>query len=551
LYPTAAFTRRREFFPLVRRLIAALPSPRRRDPAGRGRSEGSKAELAAVVNATDDAIIIWSPDGRVTSWNPGAERMYGYSAEEALGQRSGLLVPPDRGDEFRSVLDRIEQGDHLDHYETVRLRKDESRIEVSVTMSPVRDAEGMLVGISSIARDVTERKRVERALRESEQRFRTLSDHSPVGIYLTDAEGLCTYTNPRCRRIYGFTFEESLGEGWIRFIHPEDRTRVIERWRGLAPCGREFSHEYRTDGRHAGIRWVRDRTSPIVSDQGEVLGHVGSVEDITHRRESDEELRRARDELELRVRQRTAELVEANEALEAEIDRRERAEAARTELWQQLVTAQEQERSRIARELHDQMGQHVAALMLDLKALEEDFRDVAGASRRLQRAHDIAGDIGRDLHRIAWELRPTTLDDLGLRAAISNHAEEWSRRSGIEVQLQFSGLDLQRLDSPIESTLYRIVQEALTNVMKHAQARAVTLVLGRRDNHVFVIVEDDGRGFDPRALEADRDGVPCLGVLGMRERLGLVGGSLEIDSAPGEGTVVIASIPLSALETGP
>ena len=240
---------------------------------------------------------------------------------------------------------------------------------------------------------------------------------------------------------------------------------MIEQWREHAAGGLEFSLEYRTREPRGASRWVRDRTAPIVAETGELLGHVGTVEDITHRRRADEELRRARDELELRVWQRTAELVEANNALKAEITRRERAEAARTELWQQLVTAQEQERSRIARELHDQMGQHVAALMIGLKALEGDFRDAAAASRRLRRAHDLAGEIGRDLHRIARELRPTALDDLGLRAAIAHHPEEWSRHSGIEVQLQFAGLEAQRLDSPrSRSTLYRIVQEALNNV---------------------------------------------------------------------------------------
>ena len=393
-----------------------------RDIAERRRSEESMARLAALVETSNDAIVIWTLEGRVATWNPGAERMYGYSAAEALGQPSVLLVPPEREDVFREVLARIEQGERLEHFETVRWRKDGSRVEVSVTMSAVRGADGALVGISSIARDITDR------------------------------------------------------------------------------------------------------------------------------RQAEEELRRARDDLELRVQQRTAELIEANAALEAEIARRERAEAARTELWRQLVTAEEQERSRLARELHDQMGQHLTALMLGLKALEDDLQGAAGVRERLQRSHDLVGRIGQDVHRIAWELRPTALDDLGLQAALANYAEEWSKHSDVAVQFRIAGLDSRRLPSPIESTIYRIVQEALTNILKHAEAQAVNLVLGLRDHHAFVIVEDDGRGFEPRGLESDPDTVRRLGVLGMRERLALVGGKLEIDSAPGEGSVIIASIPLLTSE---
>jgi PAS domain S-box-containing protein len=396
-----------------------------RDIAERRRSEESMARLAALVETSNDAIIIWTLEGRVATWNPGAERMYGYSAAEALGQPSFLLVPPEREDVFHEVLARIEQGERLEHFETVRLRKDGSRVEVSVTMSPVRGADGALVGISSIARDISER------------------------------------------------------------------------------------------------------------------------------RQAEEELRRARDDLELRVQQRTVELMEANAALEAEIARRERAEAARTELWRQLVTAEEQERSRLARELHDQMGQHLTALMLGLKALEDNWRGATGVPERLKRSHDLAGRIGQDVHRIAWELRPTALDDLGLRAALANYAEEWSKLCDVAVQFRVVGLDSQRLPSTIESTIYRIVQEALTNVLKHAEARVVNLVLGLRDHHVFAIVEDDGRGFEPRGLDAGPDMVRSLGVLGMRERLALVGGKLEIDSAPGEGSVIIASIPLHTSEATP
>jgi signal transduction histidine kinase len=254
-------------------------------------------------------------------------------------------------------------------------------------------------------------------------------------------------------------------------------------------------------------------------------------------------LREARDRLETRVAERTAELAAANASLRAEIKTREEAEADRRGLLQRLGTAQEDERRRIARDLHDQMGQLLTALGLGLKALEGASPDPSPARPHLVRLRELTNQIGREVHHIALELRPTALDDLGLQAALANYAEVWSKRSGVEIDFQAAGLGTGRLPEPAETALYRVVQEALTNVLRHAGARRVGLVLQRFPGQAMAVVEDDGVGFDAESVTATaRDG-GRLGLLGMRERLALVGGTLTVESATGRGTTVIARVP--------
>jgi PAS domain S-box-containing protein len=254
-------------------------------------------------------------------------------------------------------------------------------------------------------------------------------------------------------------------------------------------------------------------------------------------------LREARDQLEERVAMRTAELATANASLRAEIGTREAAEADRLELLQRLGNAQEDERRRIARDLHDQMGQLLAALSLGLKALEDASLDSASARMIMVRLRELADMIGHDVHDLALELRPTALDDLGLQTALANYAEVWSKRSGIEIDFQTTGLDTGRLPDAAETALYRVVLEALTNVLRHAGARRVSVVLQRYPGQAVAVVEDDGVGFDAESVTAPvRDG-GRLGLLGMRERVGLVGGTLTVESATGQGTTVIARVP--------
>src|SRR6185369_16820776 len=220
------------------------------------------------------------------------------------------------------------------------------------------------------------------------------------------------------------------------------------------------------------------------------------------------------------------------------------------ELRRRLMQAQEDERLRLARELHDQTGQTLTAAMLELKGLEIQYNE-AGRSR-IRALRERMEEIGKSLHRIARELRPASIDELGLNSALANYVSEWSQQFGIPADFHRGDVDLDTLTDEKRTAIYRIVQEALTNIAKHARgANSVSVVVGRSGGTVQLTIEDNGCGFDVAALNGGNGGNGGvagkarrgLGVAGMRERLALIGGELEIESSVGVGTSVFVRIP--------
>jgi len=396
------------------------------------------------------------------------------------------------------------------------------------------------------------------------------SERSPLPLVaVAGATHVIRYLNPAFARLVGSEKEDLVGRPFSEAVPEEDRNGC------LALLGRVFrtgipedlpEQEHRhtqpafwsysawailgADERPAGVMvQVTDATQAAVfrrrsTDMNEALlfSSIRQHELVKVEESLNAGLREAQDKLEARVAERTAELAAANASLRAEIGIREVAEADRRELLRLLGTAQEDERRRLARDLHDQMGQHLTALGLGLKVVQDATPDSSPVRERLQSLQALTDLIGREIHNLALELRPTALDDHGLESALSNYADGWAERSGIKVDFHGTGLDGARLPSPVETALYRVVQEALTNVLKHAAARRVSIVIQRGKGQVTAVIEDDGRGFDavsPTGTDNRR-----LGLLGMRERVGLLGGSLTVEPGANRGTTVIARVPL-------
>jgi two-component system CheB/CheR fusion protein len=311
-----------------------------------------------------------------------------------------------------------------------------------------------------------------------------------------------------------------------RLEYPEllsDAARVLQQ---LVPVEREIASGL-------GLFFLA-RLLPYRSGEDRIAGVVLTFVNITERHVAQARLRQAQLELEARVRDRTAELDAANAAL--------RAERARQELQRRLVTAQEQERGRISRELHDEAGQQITALMLSLKALESA---VPGPETpiKLRELRIATERLAKEIHHLATELRPVALDQLGLARALTGYLDAWLTRTGIAVDFVSAGIEDVRLPPAVETTLYRIVQEAMNNVSKHASAKNVSVIVERRSEQVVGIVEDDGAGFDLESL-SDAEAMARIGIAGMRERAVIVGGELTIESSPGHGTTVRVTLPL-------
>jgi PAS domain S-box-containing protein len=405
---------------------------------------------------------------------------------------------------------------------------------------------------------------------------RFLSELSPQPMVAVEgAAHVISYLNPAFARLVGRekkelvgrsfaeAVPEGVGNGCLALLDRVLRTGVAENLaeqehRQALPRPVYWSYSmwsiFEEGGRPAGVMiQVTDSTETALFrrqaaaiNEALVLSSVRQHELMEAAESLNSRLREAHDRLETRVAERTGELVAANAALRAEISTREAAEADRRELLRRLGTAQEDERRRIARDLHDQMGQLLTALGLGLKAVEDASPDPSSVRPHLVRLRELTDMIGREVHHLAVELRPTALDDLGLQTALATYAEAWSERSGVEVDFQAVGLDTGRLPEPVETALYRVVQEALTNVLRHAKARRVSLVLQRFPDQVVAVVEDDGVGFDAESVTAPAEDGGRLGVLGMQERMALVGGTLTVESATGGGTTVIARVPLTA-----
>ena len=504
-----------------------------------GRPDEFRALLAAIVDSSDDAIVSKTLDGIITSWNRGAEKLFGYTAAEAVGQPIFLIVPEDRIEEERDVLARLRRGEKIDHFETVRRTKDGCDVYVSLTVSPVRDAHGHIVGASKVARDVSERRRNE----ELRARLAAIVDSSDDAIVSKTLDGVITSWNRGAERLFGYTAAEAIGQP-IFLIIPEDR--IAEEHDVLARLRRgekvdHFETVRRTkDGGEVHISLT---VSPIRDGAGRIVGASKVARDISERVRAQEALKRAHEELEKRVRERTAELASANEALRFEMIERDRAERQRIRLLTRVILGEEDERRRIARELHDQLGQQLTALRLTLEMLKGAPTDRMEPRTQIETLEELALQLDRDVAFRVSELRPAELETLGLEAALTDHVRRWSKHFGIPVHLHTNRLADERLTAELETTLYRLAQEALNNVVKHARADRVDVVLERQADHLSLIIEDNGQGFDPARLEGSGQ---HFGLIGMRERAGLVGAELHVESTPGRGTTVVVRAPLAA-----
>lgn len=238
------------------------------------------------------------------------------------------------------------------------------------------------------------------------------------------------------------------------------------------------------------------------------------------------------------LQQKNDELIHLSEEL------RQR-DKVRAQLLQKLITAQEEERQRVARELHDQTSQYLTALSLGLKALELEGAPFEERQERTKQLQEIVSQLMKDIHSLSWELRPAALDDWGLNTALQRYTENLSQRSGVSIDFHSRGFsDSNRLSMHIETALYRIIQEALINTIKHAAAKQVSVLLERFPDSIMAIVEDDGTGFDVEAVMLSPKIESKLGLLGMQERSALVGGTLTVESTSGMGTTVFVKIPI-------
>ena len=646
------------------------------------RADEIRLRYAAIVESSHDAIIAKTLDGVISAWNAAAERMFGYTEHEAIGQPITLIVPPDLYDEEHDILRRLRAGERVEHYETVRVTKSGERLDVSLTISPLRDSLGRIVGCSKIARDITkakqaaaalrhseqrlarevagaktlqsistrliseatpeslyaqilgaamelmasdcasfqmlaadhaslrllawrnfhpdsaafwewvevgagstcgkalrdnervvvadieasevmagtadqqeyrrsgiravqstplrsrsgrplgmlsthwrtphrpteedfrffdvlarqaadliERSLAEEALRESDERFRFIANTAPVMIWMSDAEKRVTYLNQTWLDYTEWPVDAALGHRWVEILHPDDVERCRAVYEKAFELREPYRLEYRLRRRDGEYRWVLTVGVPRYDADGSFAGYIGTAVDIGERK---------------------------------------LAEEALSTVSQKLIEAHEEERARIARELHDDISQQLALVSVRLDCMRR--RPLASAGDLNQEIGDLyqqIGNLASDIQALSHDLHPPKLALMGLESAVVGFCEDLSKRHGVTIDVHCENIPAA-LPQEISLCVYRVLQEALQNVVRHSVSRHAHVSLNGQVNTITLTVKDSGAGFDPH--EAMRGS--GLGLTSMTERLKVLGGQLSIHSERGRGTMIHAVAPL-------
>ena len=498
-----------------------------------------------VAGVKDYAIFLFDEDGTLSSWNGGVERVFGYGQGEWIGRNWEIIFPPEDRDLCAEIQARARLGQSVE-VERWEVRQGGAQFWANDTTNALFDDNGDLRGYVKIVRDMTERHHSESQLRaaneELEARVAARTAELEELNEALEAENLERRQAEDGRLILVRQLEDELG-------------RLKQLLQGI-PAGVIIAH---SDQRPLFVN-TRARLTLGMADGVE---HDPAVRDWLYasgapleralggQNTANEEIEFARDDNELSLSVSAEPIPDAltrgdtpiGAAIVAfqDITERKRAELARQQLLQRLVSAQEEERTRISRELHDQMGQSLTALLMVIDAMAEKRDGENSAQGRLGKLKKLVEELMDQAHLLAWELRPPALDNLGLRAALEQYLREWSRSTGIGAEFASRGLtNLEHLDRVVETTLYRVVQEALTNVHRHSGSEIVSVLLERMDGEVTVIIEDNGAGFDVEAVTSGNS--ERLGLVGMRERIELVDGTLTIESSQGQGTTVYVRV---------
>jgi PAS domain S-box-containing protein len=486
-----------------------------RDVGERQRRESalreSEERLMLAFAGAQEGVWDWNLETGAVVYSPRWKQMLGYADDEipSTVEAWERLLHPDDSSRAGELNDAVRRGRPTYEGEFRLRHKDGHYITVLTRGLPIRrESDGAVVRIVGTHLDITERKRTETALSESEERLSLAFAGAQEGIWDWNLEtDACVYSS-RWKQMLGYDEDEIEPHisAWERLVHPDDRTIADQAHESVTRGQPTYEAEFRLRHKDGHYVQILSRGFPVRREPGgPVVRIVGTHFDLTERKKRD-------------------------------------AEHARTELLAHLVFVQEDERRRIARDMHDQFGEQLTALSLRIALLRDACGERPDLAAHVAALTEIADRLDRDVDQLVWELRPTALDDLGLRAALANYIQEWAERSNVAAELHTSGLMDERLPSEVETALYRIAQEALNNVAKHSRARRVEVILERRPDCVLLIVEDDGVGFS----DGDDGKRRGYGLVGMQERAALVGASLEVESTPGKGTTVLVRMAVPA-----
>ncbi|NQT72113.1 MAG: PAS domain S-box protein [Chloroflexi bacterium] len=462
--------------------------------------------LAAIVESSDDAIIGKTLDGIITDWNPGAERLYGYSAEEAIDHPISMLCLEHHTEDISDILDKVKQGKRVAHYETIRVKKNGEQIHVSLTVSPILDTKNHIIGASTIARNITRHKQITEALAESEERYRSLFENASDGIIVCDLDGDIIMINQAMANLIGDKIHKVKGMNIAQFPSLVSFQSPVARQRGLLT-----SESKDTVDRQELRITHKDGTERIVETVTSVMHFGGGMPVIQFI---------LRDVTEQRM---------AHELMRTYADR--------------ITQAQEDERKRISQELHDDTIQGLANLGMEIDTLISVNQKPSNgiSAKQIEELRTKTEILLEGIRRITQGLRPPMLGEFGLVFALQWLVDNTKAQTGMETYLKILGNERRALPET-ETILFRITQEALHNVVKHSEATKTKIQLEFAPRKTTLSISDNGQGFEVPETIGMLAWSGKLGLVGMQERVRFLDGKFTLKSGADKGTTVTVEL---------
>jgi PAS domain S-box-containing protein len=492
--------------------------------------EALKAETEfteTALNAQTDTFFVFEPStGKAIRWNDAFRTQSGYSDEEIRSIKApDSYYNEEDLDRARATIAKILDGETT----TVELNlitKDGRTIPTEYTGSVITDTEGAPRYIIAVGRDITVRRRAEQVLQQSEKRFRALVEGLGQGyfLFMHDMDGKVKYLSPAVEALIGVKPDQLIDRHWKEYVDwtEEALATGVEWGRKIRETGQPPEPFIMSFKSGSDIRYVEIAERPTLDDAGNVIGIEGIAKEVSEEVRATESLRRIRDELEMRVEERTSQLTQSREAMR--------------KLAGKLLSVQEEERRRLARELHDDLTQRLAVLAIDIGKLEiQSESSPEMFASKIKKIRERTVELSTDIHDISRQLHPAILDDLGLRQAIQSECTNFTKREGIAIKYESKDIP-QVIPREVSVCFFRIVQEALRNIAKYAKVKEANVSLVGDNENITLVIRDSGIGFDMAQSASERG----VGLVSMQERVRSVKGDFSIESEPGQGTVIRA-----------
>jgi PAS domain S-box-containing protein len=466
----------------------------------------SQKTMRALLNAPSDVVLLADLEGFIVDANATAAKRMGKRLDELIGGCIWDLLPPDLAQSRKAYADQVIQSGR-----PVRFEDERMGVYFDNVAYPIFDEQGKVTKIAGIARDITERKKAEITLRQSEERYRNILENIEEGYDEVDLKGNITFFNKSFYKLLGYTKEELQGMNYRRYFVQENAQKAFKAYNEVFRTGKPIkSVEWEMIRKDGTKRNITVSISLIKDASDQPTGFRSIGRDETDRRKIEEALKKSEKNLRL--------------------------------LSNRLMNAQERERKRLAYELHDELGQSLVGLKFQLSELQRKSTGIPnGFPQEIAHALNTITGMAENIRRISQELRPSVLEHLGLSEALQWLAEDFNRRFRIKIN-NIVGKIKMKFSKQQEIIIFRIFQEALTNIKKHAEAAQVTMAMTEDEKNTIFSIQDNGKGFD---LTEVWEGAPQrtgLGLITMRERAAMGGGTIEIKSEPGEGTLITFAI---------